>query len=78
MIMEEAETVMKSGFETNPIGFTGIVCRGKNPATGDPFWQCRIIDAVDDDKFRVELEDGQIGIIERSEFTPAYFKRSEK
>lgn len=69
---------MKSGFETNPIGFTGVVCRGRNPETGDPFWQCRILDLIDEDKFRVELEDGRIVVINRSEFTPAYFKRSEK
>ena len=68
---------MKSGFETNPIGFTGYVCRGRNQETGDPFWQCCILDLVDDDKFRVELEDGRIVVIDRSEFTPAFLKRRE-
>lgn len=59
----------KSGFEINPIGYTGSFCAQRNPATGDCFWRC-VIREVHDDNFLVETEDGRMGLIARKEFTP--------
>lgn len=58
-----------SGFETNPVGYTGFFCGPRNPATGDCFWNCRILE-VNGDNFMVETEDGNKGWIPKKEFTP--------
>lgn len=58
-----------SGFDLNPVGYTGIICGGRNPRTGDCFWRCRILE-VNDTLFRVEIEDGRQGWVPRKEFTP--------
>ena len=59
----------KSGFEANPIGYTGFICGPKNPATGDCFWNSRVLEEKED-KFFIELEDGQKGWIAKHQFTP--------
>lgn len=64
----ERENV-RSGFATNPIGYTGFFCGTRNPATNDCFWRCRILEA-DNTTFLVETEDGHKGRIPRKEFTP--------
>ena len=59
----------ESGFETNPVGYTGVFCGSRNPATGDCFYRCRILEVVGEE-FLVELEDGYKGRIKKKEFTP--------
>lgn len=59
----------KSGFEINPIGYTGFFCSSTNPATGDCFWNC-IIREIHDDTFLVEIEDGRVDWIKKEDFTP--------
>jgi hypothetical protein len=71
--MTEDEAKQNSGFALNPIGYTGVFCGGINPATQSCFWRCRII-AVDNDKFMVELEDGNKGWIPKKEFTPLWIR----
>ena len=63
---------MKSGFETNPIGYTGVFCGSKNPQTNDCFWMCRIV-KEDGDNFLVELMDGgNKGYIKKTDFSPIF------
>lgn len=62
-------TEYKSGFATNPIGYTGFFCGTQNPHTNDCFWRCRILEE-EGDAFMVELEDGNKGWIPKKEFTP--------
>lgn len=59
----------KSGFETNPVGYTGFFCVSRNPATGDCFWRCRILE-VKDKKFMVKTECGNTWWIDKSDLTP--------
>jgi hypothetical protein len=68
---------MKSGFQINPIGYTGFFCGSRNPATNDCFWRCRILEA-DDEKFMVETEDGHKGWIPRKEFTPLFMTGADQ
>ena len=69
---------MKSGFEINPIGYTGIFCSSKNPRTNDCFWMCRIVEESGD-SFLVELMDtGGKGHIKKKDFTPLYIRQVAK
>jgi hypothetical protein len=69
MKMTKDEAKQNSGFALNPVGYTGFFCGGRNPATQDCFWRCRILEE-DGDQFMVELEDGNKGWIPKKEFTP--------
>ncbi len=58
-------------------GDTGVIVSGINPATGDCFWQAKIV-KIDDAKnlIYVLLENNYQGWVKKSDFTPRYIKNA--
>jgi len=61
----------KSGFEINPIGYTGFFCGAPIQGSNGCFHNCIIISA-NNQKFEVETDYGLKFWINKKEFTPIY------
>ena len=59
------------------VGYTGTFWSGINPATNDGLWECEILE-IQGDMLKVEIEDGRVGMIPKSEFTPRYFRKANE
>lgn len=68
---------MKSGFEKNPIGYTGFIVASPTKESDGCFHQAIVFDVVGD-KLKVETNYGAVGVVNKSDFTPMMLLRKAK